>query len=142
MYILSTLGQSWQVRLVQLDPLKRQLCGCTVSAQVAYHPFSPASPAAARPRCRSNCKRRDGQPACCANCGCESTCLWRRDRFNATRILCNACGIYKATNFVDRPLSGKFPARRHGKRTVSVCQFHELPAAGLLVGLIILLVSE
>lgn len=70
----------------------------------------------ARPRPKAPGRRRDGQHSCCANCGTEETCLWRRDKTDASRVLCNACGIYKATNGVDRSLAGKAPGKKQGKQ--------------------------
>lgn len=91
------------------SPVPLPLC---LQAAAASPPGRSAAPAS---RSRSNSKRRDGQPSRCANCSCEATCLWRRDKLEPNRILCNACGIYKATNGIDRPLTGRFLARRNGK---------------------------
>lgn len=59
-----------------------------------------------------------GEPVHCANCGCDSTCLWRRDKEDPSRTLCNACGIYKTNNGIDRPTNGLFPFWKNGKERV------------------------
>jgi hypothetical protein len=59
-----------------------------------------------------------GEPIRCANCDCDSTCLWRRDKEDPSRTLCNACGIYKTNNGIDRPTNGMFPFWKNGKERV------------------------
>lgn len=59
-----------------------------------------------------------GEPVRCANCGSDSTCLWRRDKEDPSRTLCNACGIYKTNNAIDRPTNGLFPFWKNGKERV------------------------
>jgi hypothetical protein len=59
-----------------------------------------------------------GEPIRCANCNCDSTCLWRRDKEDPNRTLCNACGIYKTNNGFDRPTNGLFPFWKNGKERV------------------------
>lgn len=122
--------------LLPLLPDRPTLSACSPPA-LAPKPvvgLPAGAPGSPRPKPTALAPKRRGdrwQAAGCANCGCESTCLWRRDKFEPMRTLCNACGIYKATNGVDRLLSGRFPARRHGrlllvKRTVR-------PRTGLLL---------
>lgn len=41
----------------------------------------------------------------CFNCGTTSTPLWRKER-ETGRMYCNACGIFKKTHGVERPLGG------------------------------------
>lgn len=43
----------------------------------------------------------------CANCGTDSTSLWRRDKAS-DKPLCNACGIYLQNNGRARPTNGLF----------------------------------
>eukprot|EP00890_Picochlorum_soloecismus_P000590 jgi/Picsp_1/1531/NSC_05009-R1_gata factor srep len=40
----------------------------------------------------------------CENCGTQQTPLWRKDK-ESCMILCNACGIYRKTHGVDRPVA-------------------------------------
>jgi len=40
----------------------------------------------------------------CENCGTQQTPLWRKDK-ESGMILCNACGIYRKTHGVDRPVA-------------------------------------
>ena len=67
---------------------------------------------------RSIRRTANGEPQRCANCGSEHTCLWRRDKEDPTRTLCNACGIYKTNNGIDRPTNGLFPSWKNGKERV------------------------
>lgn len=67
---------------------------------------------------RSIRRTATGEPQRCANCGSEHTCLWRRDKGDPTRTLCNACGIYKTNNGIDRPTNGLFPSWKNGKERV------------------------
>jgi len=46
----------------------------------------------------------------CENCGTQQTPLWRKDKDTGV-ILCNACGIYRKTHGVDRPV-GSLKARK------------------------------
>mmetsp|Transcript_22314 Transcript_22314/g.56092 ORF Transcript_22314/g.56092 Transcript_22314/m.56092 type:complete len:375 (-) Transcript_22314:621-1745(-) len=66
--------------------------------------------AATRTRAPGSARRRH-PPArsdiACAHCGTSNTPLWRKDHTTGT-ILCNACGIYRKTHGVDRPLDGFF----------------------------------
>lgn len=62
----------------------------------------------------------------CYNCGTTSTPLWRKER-ETGRMYCNACGIFKKTHGVERPLGtsrfkqysgpGPQPRPRGGKRS-------------------------
>ena len=91
----------------------------------AFDSGSAAPPSSQQPRLLGgasptsrNPARRAVAAARCANCGCESTCLWRRDRTDVRRMLCNACGIYKANNGTDRPTNGIFCLLRNGVERV------------------------
>ena len=44
----------------------------------------------------------------CENCGTQQTPLWRKDKETGV-ILCNACGIYRKTHGVDRPVTAPKP---------------------------------
>jgi len=46
----------------------------------------------------------------CENCGTQQTPLWRKDKETGV-ILCNACGIYRKTHGVDRPVTAPKPVK-------------------------------
>lgn len=46
----------------------------------------------------------------CENCGTQQTPLWRKDKETGV-ILCNACGIYRKTHGVDRPVGSLKPRK-------------------------------
>lgn len=61
----------------------------------------PAKPAVAR---AGGAAAGGGKPAqTCYNCGTTSTPLWRKERETGL-MYCNACGIFKKTHGIERPL--------------------------------------
>ncbi|PKK79576.1 GATA-domain-containing protein, partial [Rhizophagus irregularis] len=50
----------------------------------------------------------------CANCGTNTTPLWRRDE--AGNTICNACGLYFKLHNVHRPVTMKRSVIKRRKR--------------------------
>jgi hypothetical protein len=46
---------------------------------------------APKPKRKSRVSKRNAKNACCDNCKCETSPLWRKG--DGTKILCNKCGI-------------------------------------------------
>jgi hypothetical protein len=109
-------GQSFGLVRLYADP------GEPMAAEAAAGGVSrPARPAAAaRPAKPAAVARAGGaatgggKPAqTCYNCGTTSTPLWRKERETGL-MYCNACGIFKKTHGIERPLGAcKQPAGRN-----------------------------
>jgi transcription elongation factor Elf1 len=90
-------GQSYGLVRLYADPGE--------PAAALAHPHKPAHKPArhANPRPSSH-GHGGGKPSqACFNCGTTSTPLWRKER-ETGHMYCNACGIYKKTHGVERPL--------------------------------------
>eukprot|EP00193_Tetraselmis_chui_P004457 CAMPEP_0177761708 /NCGR_PEP_ID=MMETSP0491_2-20121128/5951_1 /TAXON_ID=63592 /ORGANISM="Tetraselmis chuii, Strain PLY429" /LENGTH=383 /DNA_ID=CAMNT_0019277705 /DNA_START=956 /DNA_END=2107 /DNA_ORIENTATION=+ len=63
----------------------------------------------------------------CAHCATSTTPLWRKDRSSGL-IMCNACGIYRKTHGVNRPLDGFFKANGAIRAAPNTKNQHSAPA--------------
>jgi hypothetical protein len=96
-------GESWGVVRVYADPSTthhKPHAHAKHSPKQQPQQQQPAAPAAAK----APAKPANGKPGqTCANCGTNTTPLWRKDRESGL-MMCNACGIYLKTHGVHRPL--------------------------------------